>query len=95
MGLLFDGAKNNSNNNSTFECKKEKFKTIRLDGEGNVVFMDGSAGQTDRIRCTSCDRDSTIQIECSNCNLNLCEYCGVSCANCLEAHLCKPCVQLL
>lgn len=95
VGLLFEGAKNNSNNNRSVECKKEKLKTVRLDGEGNVSFMDGSAGNSDKIRCTSCDRDSTIQAECSNCNLCLCEYCGVSCANCLEAHICKHCVQLL
>lgn len=96
VGLLFEGAKNNSNNNNrTVECKKEKLKTVRLDGEGNVSFTDGSAGNSDKIRCSSCDRDSLIQAECSNCNLCLCEYCGVSCANCLEAHICKHCVQLL
>lgn len=95
VGLLYEGARNNSNNNQLFECKKEKFKTIRLDGEGNAIFMDGSAGNTDKLKCISCDRDSTVQSECSNCNLNLCEYCGISCGNCLEAHICKHCVELL
>lgn len=95
MGLLFQGAKNNSNNNLSSEYKREKFRTIRLDGEGNVIYMDGSEGNSAKIKCISCDRDSTIKSECSNCNLNLCEYCGVSCGNCQEAHICKHCVELL
>lgn len=96
VGLLFAGARNNANNNNQlFECKKDKFKMIRLDGEGNVIFMDGSAGNSEKVKCISCDRHSTVQSECSNCNLILCEWCGVSCANCLEAHICKHCVDLL
>lgn len=97
VGLLFEGAKNNSNNNRVYECKKEKFKNIRLDGDGNIIFLNGAptSKSDDKIRCASCGRDSLIQSECSDCNLHLCEYCGVSCANCMEAHLCKHCLQLL
>lgn len=97
VGLLFEGAKNSSNNNRVYECKKERFKNIRLDGDGNIIFLDGTIKPTfdEKIRCRSCGRNSLIQSECSNCNLNLCEYCGISCANCVETHLCKHCLQLL
>lgn len=95
MGLLFQGAKNVSNNNQLLESKEDKFRSIRLDGEGNIIFMNGGAESNDKMGCISCNKMSTVQSECSNCNLNLCEHCGISCANCLEAHICKHCVQIL
>ncbi|KAJ6645528.1 hypothetical protein Bhyg_00734 [Pseudolycoriella hygida] len=92
VNLLFEGAKNNAN-----VYEGEKLKSVRLDGEGNVTYVDGKGGGAGHVKkaCSSCNKDSIVQTECSNCNLNLCEFCGVSCVNCLEAHVCKHCVHLL
>jgi len=98
VDLLFEGAKNNTNTNQLYESKKDKFKRIRLDGDGNIEFMDGvgkSNSMLDESKmCNRCGKDSFIQSDCSSCNLILCEFCGISCTNCLEAHLCKHCLHL-
>ncbi|EDS29575.1 conserved hypothetical protein [Culex quinquefasciatus] len=44
-------------------------------------------------KCCICGPHSAVHAECTNCNLELCEYCGVSCQHCPEK-ICMNCVNI-
>lgn len=95
-----------NNNNNEIEMisvqpitKWEKFgDNICLKGDGQVNYIDAKskfASENVSRRCGLCAKPSSIQAtDCINCNLEICEYCGISCMQC-NAPLCMSCVQLL
>lgn len=104
--LLFKNANAKTTGNSDdnnlhrgYISKKEQFReNIRLLGNGQIVYLNdnGKNGlmQSNR-KCNLCSKISSVQaIDCSNCNLEICESCGISCMQCNEP-LCLSCVRLL
>lgn len=98
---------NNNNNNeiamTTVQHPMSKWQqfgeTICLMGDGQVNYIDADAAKcaTENVsrRCRFCAKPSAIQAtDCINCNLEICEFCGISCMQC-NAPLCMSCVQLL
>lgn len=71
---------------------------ICLMGDGQVNYIDANskfAIKPVSRRCGFCAKPSSIQAaDCINCNLEICEFCGISCMQC-NAPLCMSCVQLL
>lgn len=51
------------------------------------------AKKADR-ECRNCDRVSLVHADCTNCNLEMCEFCGISCHYCPEK-ICMNCVNIL
>uniref|UniRef100_A0A182N3K8 Apoptosis regulatory protein Siva n=1 Tax=Anopheles dirus TaxID=7168 RepID=A0A182N3K8_9DIPT len=95
ISLLFQGAKN---------CDKElplshreSLKSVRLLGGGEIEYdMNVTAswlGKKADRNCRQCDRLSIVHADCTNCNLELCEHCGVNCNFCPEK-ICTNCVNI-
>lgn len=104
-----DKSSTNNNNNNDVEMNLEENvqpltkwqqfgDNICLMGDGQVNYIDTkSKFATENIsrRCRFCAKPSSIQAtDCINCNLEICEFCGISCMQC-NAPLCMSCVQLL
>lgn len=96
-----------NNNNNEVEmtsvqqpmAKWEQFgDNICLMGDGQINYINANskfAVEDKSRRCRFCAKPSTIQAtDCINCNLEICEFCGISCMQC-NAPLCMSCVQLL
>ncbi|XP_052861710.1 uncharacterized protein LOC128268616 [Anopheles cruzii] len=97
IGLLFEGAKKHSKVGGGPICGKESFRSVRLLGGGEIDYDPASVSawvtkKADR-HCRLCDQWSIVHTDCTNCNLELCEYCGVDCSNCPEK-ICLNCVKL-
>ncbi|EDS33612.1 conserved hypothetical protein [Culex quinquefasciatus] len=95
INMLFMGAKNNRQRPAV--CQRECLRHVRLLGAGEYDFDAHSCPswmekKPDR-KCRICDRQSAVHAECTNCNLELCEYCGVSCQHCPEK-ICMNCVNI-
>lgn len=99
--------KSNNNNNDTEMIpardvqpmsKWQQFgDNICLMGDGKINYIADSKFATQNVsrRCRFCAKPSSIQAtDCINCNLEICEFCGISCMQC-NAPLCMSCVQLL
>lgn len=73
-------------------------ENICLMGDGQINYIDATSKfATEKVsrRCRFCAKPSAIQAtDCINCNLEICEFCGISCMQC-NAPLCISCVQLL
>lgn len=73
-------------------------ENICLKGDGQINYIDAKAklpSEEVLRRCGFCAKPSSIQAtDCVNCNLEICEFCGISCLQC-NAPLCMSCVQLL
>ncbi|XP_058118915.1 uncharacterized protein LOC131289251 [Anopheles ziemanni] len=96
ISLLFQGAKKQSKAPILID-RKEALRSVRLLGGGEIDFDVGAASswiekKPDR-KCRLCDRMAIIHVECTNCNLELCEYCGINCSNCPEK-ICMNCVNI-
>lgn len=80
--------------------KWERFREeICLMGNGEVSYIAGNDAKapTEGVTrsCRFCAKTSSIQAtDCINCNLEICEFCGISCFQC-NSPLCMSCVQLL
>lgn len=48
---------------------------------------------TNRL-CRYCYKSSKVHVDCQNCNIDMCEFCGLSCFDCREP-ICNSCVFLL
>ncbi|XP_055600241.1 uncharacterized protein LOC129749327 [Uranotaenia lowii] len=95
LNMLFLGAKTNQKLTQT--CQRECLRHVRLLGGGECQFDTHSCPawiekQPDR-KCRVCDRMSLVHAECTNCNLELCEHCGISCGHCPDK-ICMSCVNL-
>uniref|UniRef100_A0AAG5DX37 Uncharacterized protein n=1 Tax=Anopheles atroparvus TaxID=41427 RepID=A0AAG5DX37_ANOAO len=96
LSLLFQGAKKQPKSPDVIGYK-ESLKTVRLLGGGEIDYGLHTASswmekKADR-KCRLCDRMSLIHIDCTNCNLELCEYCGINCSYCPEK-ICLNCVNI-
>ncbi|XP_065084038.1 uncharacterized protein LOC135706348 [Ochlerotatus camptorhynchus] len=96
MNMLFLGAKTSSQQRPGV-CQRECLKHVRLLGTGEYDFDIANcpawmAKKADR-ECRICDRISLVHADCTNCNLELCEFCGISCHYCPEK-ICMNCVNI-
>lgn len=57
------------------------------------IFQPNWIPETSDRSCKICQKSSVIHADCSNCNLELCEFCGFSCVICKEP-VCSTCVNL-
>ncbi|XP_055628060.1 uncharacterized protein LOC129769678 [Toxorhynchites rutilus septentrionalis] len=78
-------------------CQRECLKHVRLLGGGEYDFDINNCPawvekKADR-KCRICDRQSLVHADCINCNLELCEFCGISCNYCPEK-ICMNCVNI-
>lgn len=103
--LLFKNAnakesndKNDRNNETNgYINKMDRFRqSIRLSGNGYVIYLkDKIVGDRIGRKCGLCLKQSSLEkIDCINCNLEICESCGISCVQC-NGPLCVSCVRLL
>lgn len=73
-------------------------ENVFLMGDGQFNYIGNAALHTpaaNEPRQCNCGKASNLQrADCSNCNLELCEHCGVSCKQC-NVPLCTACVVLL
>uniref|UniRef100_U5EQ68 Apoptosis regulatory protein siva n=1 Tax=Corethrella appendiculata TaxID=1370023 RepID=U5EQ68_9DIPT len=93
MSLLFQGAKNftsNKNNGKNLKCLR-LFGNGEFDFEGDVL-PSWIPKKPDR-KCKKCDKQSSIHFDCINCNLELCEFCGINCFYCKDL-ICLNCVNI-
>lgn len=103
--LLFKNA-NNKAENETVARKGEPNKVdqfrdnICLMGNGQINYiMDVQKKAPMAVavqrKCNLCSKQSNIQaVKCTNCNMEMCEFCGISCIQCNEP-LCMSCVNVL
>ncbi|XP_053680611.1 uncharacterized protein LOC128731511 [Anopheles nili] len=95
INLLYQGAKKNDLASAT--GRTDSLKSIRLLGGGEIDYdMNATStwvGKKADRKCRMCDRMSIIHADCRNCNLELCEYCGVNCNFCPEK-ICVNCVNI-
>ncbi|XP_320757.5 uncharacterized protein LOC1280887 [Anopheles gambiae] len=95
ISLLFQGAKNQDK--ELVIDQKESLKAVRLLGSGEIDYdMNATSswlGKKADRKCRQCDRMSIVHADCTNCNLELCEYCGVNCNTCPEK-ICLNCVTI-
>ncbi|XP_052903550.1 uncharacterized protein LOC128310855 [Anopheles moucheti] len=95
INLLFQGAKHHDKN--LLANQKETLKSVRLLGNGEIDYdMNATSswlGKKADRKCRQCDRMAIVHAECINCNLELCEYCGVNCNFCPEK-ICLNCVNI-
>ncbi|XP_058466656.1 uncharacterized protein LOC131439538 [Malaya genurostris] len=78
-------------------CQTECLAHVRLIGGGEIDFdlrncPSWLERKTDR-KCRICDRLSLVHADCINCNLELCEHCGISCNFCPDK-ICLNCVNI-
>nr|XP_029731199.1 uncharacterized protein LOC109399560 [Aedes albopictus]XP_029731200.1 uncharacterized protein LOC109399560 [Aedes albopictus]XP_029731201.1 uncharacterized protein LOC109399560 [Aedes albopictus] len=95
VNMLFLGAKTSSRQQGV--CQRECLRHVRLLGAGEYDFDLANCPQwmgkkADR-KCRICDRQSVVHADCTNCNLELCEFCWISCHYCPEK-ICMNCVNL-
>ncbi|XP_050072053.1 uncharacterized protein LOC126559933 [Anopheles maculipalpis] len=95
INLLFQGAKNHDKDLITNQ--QESLKAVRLLGGGEIDYdMNATSswlGKKADRKCRQCDRWAIVHADCINCNLELCEYCGVNCNFCPEK-ICLNCVTI-
>lgn len=100
--LLFRNANKISNGGEESPIGTKKLEQFRnnvcLLGNGEIKYIAGnkkSVAENSNRKCRFCSKASTIQAtDCTNCNLEMCEFCGISCVQCNEP-LCMSCVRLL
>lgn len=59
-----------------------------------IVFQPSWVPDIPDRKCKCCSKNARLHADCVNCNLDLCEFCGINCANCDEP-LCTNCITLL
>ncbi|XP_058829363.1 uncharacterized protein LOC131688830 [Topomyia yanbarensis] len=96
INMLFQGAKT-FNRLPPGVCQSECLAHVRLVGGGEIDFNMRNCPswlekKADR-KCRICDRLSLVHADCVNCNLELCEHCGISCNYCPEK-ICLNCVNI-
>lgn len=89
MSLLFKGAKMVPNpENSPVR--------VKINGTGKIEVPkkpeDKEADQGKKNKC--CLKPAKLQVNCSNCGLDICEFCGFSCASGCNKFLCRNCIVL-
>uniref|UniRef100_A0A1B0CA90 Apoptosis regulatory protein Siva n=1 Tax=Lutzomyia longipalpis TaxID=7200 RepID=A0A1B0CA90_LUTLO len=89
--MLFTGANKPTEEN----ISKALPQQILLSGNGEVRDTQTNAllrPETKR-NCSGCLKTSTFHTTCTNCNLELCEFCGYTCTWCRKG-ICEACIKI-
>lgn len=89
ISLLFKGAK------SVLEPENSPVKT-KINGSGAIEVPkkadNKDAKEGKKNNC--CLKPAKFQVHCGNCGLDVCEFCGFSCASGCSQFLCRNCIVL-